>query len=176
MVEIVAMLHRYISYGLLLFANATIASGMTHYFDDRLKGDKRKILGLFSLIVFCFLVACLEFRYRTQNRYAMGHVKTPNISKKVNTSVKWMSTEDIQKQVNLGKPLVLFDNLVLDVEDFANYHPGGKFNIVQNYGRDISKFFFGGYSLVNKPKKKPYTHSQVALDIVKTMVVGVIQG
>jgi len=55
-------------------------------------------------------------------------------------------------------------------------HPGGKFNLVHNYGRDISKFFFGGYSLVNIPNKRPYAHSQSALDIVESLVIGVIKG
>jgi cytochrome b involved in lipid metabolism len=41
----------------------------------------------------------------------------------------------------------LLDNLVLNVGNFAAVHPGGRFVIDQNIGRDISKFFFGGYSL-----------------------------
>ncbi len=55
-------------------------------------------------------------------------------------------------------------------------HPGGKFNLTHNLGRDVSKFFFGGYSLVNSFNVKPHTHSQPALDIVKSLVVGVLAG
>jgi len=58
---------------------------------------------------------------------------------------------------------------------FERIHPGGKFNLMHNLGRDISKFFFGGYSLVNVAKRIPHHHSQAALDIVKTLVVGVIK-
>lgn len=75
-----------------------------------------------------------------------------------------------------GKQLVVFDNLVLDLNGYERFHPGGKFNLTHNYGRDVSKFFFGGYKLVNVKNEGPYTHSQAALDIVKSLVVGVIKG
>jgi len=72
--------------------------------------------------------------------------------------------------------LVIFDNLVLNLNGFERQHPGGKFNLTHNYGKDISKFFFGGYNLVQVKGKRPHHHSQSALDIVKTLVVGVIEG
>jgi len=28
-----------------------------------------------------------------------------------------------------------------------------------NFGRDISKFFYGGYNLVNSKEKRPHHHS-----------------
>jgi len=58
-----------------------------------------------------------------------------------------------------GRKLVIFDNLVLDMNGFERIHPGGKFNITHNYGRDISKFFLGGYTLNTKSGKRPHTHS-----------------
>lgn len=69
----------------------------------------------------------------------------------------------------------MFDNLVLDLNGYELMHPGGKFNLMHNLGKDVSKFFFGGYSLVNSANIKPHTHSQPALDIVKGLVVGVLQ-
>lgn len=65
---------------------------------------------------------------------------------------------------------------MLDLQGFERHHPGGKFNLTHNFGRDVSKFFFGGYKLVSVHKGHPYTHSKAALDIVKTLVVGVIKG
>jgi hypothetical protein len=53
-------------------------------------------------------------------------------------------------------------------------HPGGRFFLEKNYGRDISKFYFGGYSMVQGAR--PYTHSAWSLSIIKSMVVGVIEG
>ena len=74
-----------------------------------------------------------------------------------------------------GRHLVIYDNLVLDLNGYHKIHPGGKFNLMHNLGRDITKFFNGGYQLVNVPKKFPHTHSKAALDIVNTLVVGVLQ-
>ena len=55
---------------------------------------------------------------------------------------------DVDECVKEGKQLVIFDNLVLNLNGYERIHPGGKFNLTHNYGRDISKFFFGGYNLV----------------------------
>lgn len=54
-------------------------------------------------------------------------------------------------------------------------HPGGKFALSQNYGRDISKFFNGGYSLMQGPGIKPHHHSAHALKILKGLIVGVLK-
>lgn len=43
----------------------------------------------------------------------------------------------------------MLDNLVLDVTNFFDEHPGGKFSLEHNIGKDVSKFFHGGYSLEN---------------------------
>ena len=45
----------------------------------------------------------------------------------------------------------------------------------KNYGRDISKFVYGGYSLVN-PGMPAVTHSLNALKIAESLVVGVLDG
>ena len=58
---------------------------------------------------------------------------------------------------------------------YADEHPGGKFLITHNTGRDISKFFFGGYSLEdNLSGPKPaqgHTHSAYARMIVNNLAV-----
>lgn len=84
------------------------------------------------------------------------------------------TSEQIDKGVAAGIPLLMFDNLVLNTAGFERIHPGGKFALQQNYGRDISKFFNGGYSLVQGPGIKPHHHSAHALKILKDLVVGVI--
>ena len=47
---------------------------------------------------------------------------------------------------NEGQQLVILDEYVLNVTDFINKHPGGRFAVKHNIGRDVSKFFYGGYS------------------------------
>jgi len=52
---------------------------------------------------------------------------------------------------------------VLNVGWFEKIHPGGRFTLSRNYGRDISKFYYGGYVLVNGKGIKAYNHSRPAL-------------
>lgn len=65
------------------------------------------------------------------------------------------------------------EDMVLDIEKYANLHPGGTFLIEHNIGKDISKYFYGGYSL--EPSKIPHghTHSQNARQIVNDLAIGV---
>jgi len=73
--------------------------------------------------------------------------------------------------------LVILDNLVLDLgsdmKGYAIHHPGGKFILERNIGRDISKFFFGGYSMIKD--QKMVIHSAMALAICDKMVVGYLK-
>ena len=87
----------------------------------------------------------------------------------------------MERAVAEGESLVIFDNLVLDLEksfipliNYVKVHPGGKFVLMKNFGRDISKFFYGGYSLVN-PGMATYAHSLSALRIAESLVVGVLE-
>jgi cytochrome b involved in lipid metabolism len=45
-----------------------------------------------------------------------------------------------------GDKLVILDDLIIDVSKYTQTHPGGEEVITSNIGRDISKFFYGGYS------------------------------
>ena len=85
----------------------------------------------------------------------------------------------MEKAVEDGEPLCVLDNLILSMvgadEFYPGYekiHPGGKFLITRNYGRDISKFFYGGYVLVSDTKV--HTHTPAALKICEALVVGVL--
>ena len=145
----VAKIHRWSGYVMLFIGNAAIMTGVGHYYGDKLKGDERKVLGFFSCIVFVILVAIFEGIYRIRNNYSMGHIETPDIAKAAG-KVSIITPEQLDKQVKAGKSLVVLDNLVLDLKGYEKVHPGGKFNLRHNLGRDVSKFFFGGYQLVNK--------------------------
>ena len=170
-IERVAKIHRYFGYTMLFLGMIVVSTGINHYFDERLLGDDRKILSPISALTFAFLVFLFEAIYRLRNKYALGHIKTSE-----KTKSREFTPEEVDTAVEKGRPLVIFDNLVLDIKDYHLMHPGGKFNLTHNYARDISKFFFGGYSLVQVKGKWPHHHSQSALDIVKSMTVGVISG
>ena len=66
--------------------------------------------------------------------------------------------------------------MVLEVSRFLDEHPGGRFSLEHNIGQDISKFFYGGYSLENESKVEAHAHSNDARLIVNQLVVGYIGG
>jgi len=45
--------------------------------------------------------------------------------------------------------LVIMEDTIVDVKHYLDSHPGGRYVLEANIGRDISKFFYGGYSLHN---------------------------
>lgn len=83
-----------------------------------------------------------------------------------------ISKEEFENRVIGGEQLVILDDLVLDVSSFRFSHPGGKFVIDHNVGRDISKFFYGGYVLENLSGMKPHTHTNIARCIVNRLIIG----
>ena len=95
--------------------------------------------------------------------------------------MKIYTPDTVERDVAAGASLCVLDNLVLDLHKtnipiftYDKIHPGGKFILWKNYGRDISKFFYGGYSMVN-PGMKAHTHSFAALKISKSLIVGVLE-
>ena len=70
-----------------------------------------------------------------------------------------------------GEQLVVLDDLVLDIRQFRMSHPGGKFVLDYNVGRDVSKFFYGGYTLETSSGMKPHFHSNSARHIVNSLVI-----
>lgn len=59
---------------------------------------------------------------------------------------------------------------MIDLSKFKFSHPGGKFVIEHNIGRDISKYFYGSYILEND--LSPHVHSNIARRIVNEIAVG----
>lgn len=88
---------------------------------------------------------------------------------------------DFEAQVKKGKKLHILDNLILDLSSFASQHPGGTFLIEQTAGRDISKYFYGGYSLdanhsdPNSGQNPVHAHSNLARKVVQRHVVAYLE-
>ena len=74
--------------------------------------------------------------------------------------------------IKSGLKLVILDDMVLDISKFIFLHPGGQFSLSQNIGRDISKYFHGGYSLENRDLVKNHMHSSDARRIVNSLIIG----
>ena len=57
---------------------------------------------------------------------------------------------------------------MIEVENYKQSHPGGKDVMDTNIGRDVSKFFYGGYSM--SKHSYPYAHTQSAVKVMSTLV------
>lgn len=86
-----------------------------------------------------------------------------------------MKSSEFDAAIASGRKLVILDEMVLDVEKFIDQHPGGRFVLQHNIGRDVSKFFHGGYSLEgNMGRGAPaqgYMHSTFARKIVNDLAI-----
>jgi len=85
-----------------------------------------------------------------------------------------MTQKQFNDFVEHGRKLVILDEFVLDVASYISWHPGGRFVLNHNIGRDISKFFHGGYSLENNLGPRPaagYKHSNVARQVVNSLII-----
>ena len=74
-----------------------------------------------------------------------------------------------------GEKLVILDEYVLDVSEFISKHPGGRFALEHSIGRDVSKYFYGGYSVDgNVGRDHPraaHVHSNDARRIINELIV-----
>ncbi len=65
---------------------------------------------------------------------------------------------------------MLLDDLILDVDAFQYEHPGGLYLLANTIGRDISKYFYGGYS--HEPGYPEHSHSRQAREVVASIAIG----
>ena len=112
-------------------------------------------------------------RYNKRNFKLIEGPELENLIKRKNLRI-WTPTE-IEQAVELGDSLLICDNLVLRTQGYEKIHPGGKFTITKNFGRDIAKFYYGNYALTNEHMTGAHTHSGQANLILQNMIVGVIE-
>ena len=160
---------------MLFIGNATAMTGIVHYFQDIVQDDYLAKAGYISMGTFCLIVMIFECFYRRTNSKTDMTVSTPSSEPKNGNNILVYTSDQIDKGVAAGMSLLIFDNLVLNLNGYEKLHPGGKFVLRQNYGRDVSKFFNGGYSLMQGPGIKPHHHSAHALKILKGLIVGVLK-
>ena len=86
-----------------------------------------------------------------------------------------MTTQQFKERVKNGEKLVLLDDMVLDIGNYLDRHSGGKFVLEANIGRDVSKYFYGGYSLENINIVKPHTHSNDARRLVDRFAIAYLE-
>lgn len=164
-----ARIHKYFALILLVYAQLCIYSGIEEYYTDHQPvqemRDETYALFLAHIILHLVLFLILEVVFRLW-RNKSGPLTFRQIH---NT----MSTEEYEQAVKSGKKFCILDDFVLDVSLYASRHPGGRFLIDATVGRDVSKYFYGGYKMENAKSNKdgPYRHSMMARKTVSTLIV-----
>lgn len=85
-------------------------------------GTKGRSLGISNMAVFYGLALIFETTFQIFKRRKIAF-KNPQVT---------YTREDFRKKCEEGQNLVILDDLVLKVDDFERYHPGGYFTIHQN--------------------------------------------
>ena len=113
---------------------------------------------------FVAVFAVFEFRHQRILSQEVPYVKPASI----------MTLHEFEERLRGGAKLMILDDLVLDVSEFARYHPGGRFVIEHTVGTDIAKFFYGGYCLEDNLGPKPafgWRHTNYARMIANDLAI-----
>lgn len=132
-------IHKYTGYALIITSQIATLLGVISYNDQ----TGNPTLGAVNLGLFLLIWAILEII--TQIKTRGGSDRGEGTSKYLDLKV--MNVSEFQRRIAKGAKFVILDDLVLDVGDYAEEHPGGDRLLLSNIGRDISKFFYGGYSM-----------------------------
>lgn len=160
--------HAYMGYGILALGNATVMSGVINYVQKQIKQNQYTYYAMFTMPLFILIVIGFEANHRLKDRKGILNFTMPK-------GKPLMSMKEFHEWVKAGKQLVVIDNLILDQGSYSDVHPGGKFSIRHTVGRDISKYFYGGFSLLNPEiGRPPYQHSLKALSIAESFVCAVV--
>jgi cytochrome b involved in lipid metabolism len=104
----------------------------------------------------------LELYYRVANREQRAKILNSQ-----NDQVTYLTVEDFKyRLLRRGEKLVILDDRVLSIESYLNTHPGSAYVLNHNIGRDISKFFYGGYAMKDY---FPQTHSYSAMRVATSL-------
>ena len=133
--------HKYYAYLTILCTQAVLFSGFLVYtnVNDGAYASLHLTLAIVNVISFFALLLVCELCHQ---KFIRGPAVEFSLPERV------MTREQFEKSVfEGGEKYVILDDMVLDVKDFIFKHPGGRFVVQHNIGRDISKFFYGGYAL-----------------------------
>lgn len=155
--------HIYLGTFMLILSVFTVSSGIYVY--QKLFADKKRTwLAQVNLLGTWTAVIAIELIFRAWRRKSTRELKDVKTNKSM--TVEEFQTAAFDKK----KHMVILDNYVLDMGDYHEIHPGGKFVFQKNYGRDVSKYFYGAYMLVNSPMEQLWNHSATSIAIASAFV------
>ena len=140
-----------------------MATGFYHFWKKTNLNTSWAVAGA-STAFFCVVLLAGEIYYQVKLRMTVPFV-VPEAS---------MTKQEFEEHIAEGRQLVILDELVLDVGEFIDQHPGGRFLLSHNIGRDVSKFYHGGYSLednIGGSPAKGYAHSSFSNHVVNDLAI-----
>lgn len=155
-------IHKMFGRLMIILAQVTILLGVIQWNENY--STYANPLGIVNIVVYFGIVLILEFVFQLVKLSKPLPYKTP---------IANMTLEEFNQRSAL-EGLVLLDDLVLDVSDYMNSHPGGKFVMEHTIGTDVSKFFYGGYALDGNDRPgmaKSHAHTNIARSVVNSLVI-----
>lgn len=163
-------LHRMSGFVMIILGQVTILTGVMSY-SNNFSGQSTPI-GIVHVAIFYGLWLIIEIIHQIRLRMLAKSVAGDDHSEQ---EERIYSMEEFNLLIAKGRQLVILDDLILDIKNYIHNHPGGQKVLQANIGRDISKYFYGGYQYENlKGSNDLHTHSKTALAICKDMIVGII--
>jgi len=165
-VEMISSIHKWHGYGLLVLSQVAVSLGLAYYLIGL--GKKGAAIGLIlgNFAVVSALIAYLEIQLQT----TLSAPKTA-----LTSSDKVISKEEFIKMVREGKQLAILEGMVLDLEPFIYYHPGGMFVLQQRIGFNLDlPFNAKPYSGIqsNDGAHEGVMHSNIARQVASSLVIG----
>jgi len=162
--------HGWFGWFVILLGQAAVFTGIHYYRRNPAHASSFPLEYLqVALAVAVFLA--MEIVYR-MDRAKEIPFRAPASAGGMQTANAPITIDAFQQLIAAGRKVVILDDMVLDVAKFMGGHPGGTFALEHNVGRDVSKFFHGGYALENIDKVSNHTHSTDARRAVNSLIIG----
>ena len=78
----------------------------------------------------------------------------------------------LKDMIAKGRNVLVYENMVIDVEKWINQHPGVPLVIKPLLGLEISRYFYGGF--IAPGQSKPRVHSENACKVIQQYQIGII--
>ena len=163
-------LHKWIARRLLIVGFITTSLGLARY--QRLFNPETPNWGYLGAHVPLVLITAvvMESMWSLVKHYHMTQaLKSLN---KTDGSLPQLTYDEFRSRVSDKQQLMVLDNKILEIKDWEQFHPGGKWVLQKCVGRDISKFFCGSYHLLYDDKKnRRHFHSSTAIQIANDLTI-----
>ena len=142
---------------IILVSNFQVVTGLVNY-----ESPVKNLIYL-HFAVYLIILVFMEILYRYRYKYkGKGLVNKQNVPE--------YSQLQLNKMIREGRKLVLFNDYIVDVESFLDEHPGTRFVLTENLGREVGKYFYGAYAVEHDMPS--HTHSSYAASIIEKLTIG----